>query len=114
MKKYTKIIYAVLAILTIAMLVDIYTDYMNPERLLRWKVEDRLKSSLDDPSSYEFVDFYKNPISINDKNPNSEYFILKFRGKNKFGALILDEVKIEAERYTLGSAESEYMLIGFE
>ena len=114
MKKYKKIIYAVLAILTIVLLVDIYNSYMTPERLLRMEVEDQLKESLNDPSSYEFVEFYKNPISIENKNPNAEYFTLEFRGKNKLGALILDEVKVQAERYNPEDTDSKYILIGFE
>lgn len=114
MKKYTKIIYAVLAILTIAMLVDIYTDYMNPERLLRWKVEKELKSSLNDPSSYEFIEFYKKSIyEPEDGDTKYEYFGLKFRANNKFGALILDEVTVKGLKYS-EDVDSEYMLIGFE
>lgn len=114
MKKYYKVIYVILAILTIAMIIDIYKSYFTPERLLKWAVEKKLKANINDPSSYEFVDFYKNPISIEDKNPESEYFTLKFRGKNKFGAIILDEIKIEAQRYSIGNKDSEYMIIAIE
>jgi hypothetical protein len=114
MNKYYKITIAVLSILTIAMMVQIYKSYMTPERALIWKAEKELKSSLNDPSSYEFIEFYKKSIyEPEDGETKYEYFGLKFRANNKLGALIIDEVTVKGLKYS-EDIDSEYMFVGIE
>lgn len=73
------------------------------------KAEEELKISMHDPSSYEFVSFEEDlqkesEEQMKNKELNiepeyqsdSRYYKLTYRGKNKVGALILNEIYVIA------------------
>lgn len=107
-----KIILYILVSVIVLMLGDIlYEKYINisPEEKIISDAEYKLKSSMNDDSSYEFVSFeedfiYSDSIRKLDEKFNEDekfdtkydYFLLKFRGKNKMGAIILDEVLVKS------------------
>lgn len=81
----------------------------DPKSILISKAEEELKISMHDPSSYEFVSFEedfqkKADEQIENKKLNfepeyqsdSKYYRLTYRGKNKLGALILNEIYVIA------------------
>lgn len=106
-----KIIYYLCLIIACLMLIDLvfprFFSNKLEDRLIN-KAEDKLINSMNDPDSYEFVSFeedciYSDSIRKSDEefnkemntNSNYNYYLLTYRGKNKLGALILDEVLVK-------------------
>ena len=80
-----------------------------PKDILISRAEEELKKSMHDPYSYEFVSFEEDlQKEAEEKLKNEElkiepeyqsnprYYKLTYRGKNKFGALILNEIHVVA------------------
>ncbi len=88
----------------------IYNEFIHktPKEKLISEAENELKKSMNDPGSYEFVSFEEDAIKemedqkqikeldMQEYNMNDRFFKLTYRGKNKIGALIIDEVYVKA------------------
>lgn len=110
MKKIKLIIFGIFFFIALLMTYDIYSDYYTPEKKLEIKAIKEIKEQMNDPSSFELISFERNYDKLNNSSIDKEFFKIIFRGKNKIGALIIDEAYIEASRYSKSST-SEYFII---
>ena len=107
-----KILYYVFLVIAMLMLIDLVFPKLrnsNPEDELLSKAEKELKLSMNDNDSYEFISFekdytYSDSLRKQDYlffkeekiNPNNDYHLLTFRGTNKMGVKIIDEVIVKS------------------
>lgn len=101
-----KIIIAVLFVFIAFMVYSIsndtfltkYISYIknDKESILRFEAEDMLKKKLNDPGSYQFISFSNDAVSgiFEETDSGTKYYILSFRSKNDFGALIINNVRV--------------------
>ena len=97
------------------------SKFRTPEENLLAEAEAELKLNMNDPSSYEFVSFEIDDLkkikdqeeikklNMEEFNMNNDFYLLTYRGKNKMGALILDEiyVKTDKDMFFLGLEDKE-------
>lgn len=95
--------------IAIILFFTLFGCHNNPKEILITKASEELKKNMHDPNSFEFVSLEEDIKKQNenelynkefDLEPqfqmNSKYFKLKYRGKNKLGALVLNEINIVA------------------
>lgn len=94
----------VLSLLLLFLIIGCYQKIDNKSVLIE-KIENSIKETMNDPSSFEFISFESNlqkeqeyKDGTGDNSSDARFYDFKFRGKNSYGALVIDQVTVLTDK----------------